>query len=68
MATATAEVKIGGMSCGHCVAAVEKALDGLAGIAGRRVRVGAAEVEFDPARVTLAEIRAAITAAGYEAA
>jgi copper chaperone CopZ len=68
MATETAQLKITGMSCGHCVAAVERALDRLPGVAGRQVRVGGAEVQYDPAQVTLEQIRKAITGAGYEAA
>jgi copper chaperone CopZ len=67
MATTSAQVKITGMSCGHCVAAVERALDGLPGVARRQVRVGAAEVQYDPAQVTPERIRKAIADAGYEA-
>lgn len=48
--------------------AVERALDQLPGVARRQVRVGAAEVQYDPERVGLEQIRKAITDAGYEAA
>lgn len=50
------------------MAAVERALDRLPGVAGRQVRVGGAEVHYDPAQVTLEQIRKAISGAGYEAA
>ena len=37
---------IDGMSCGHCVGAVEGALSGLPGQQGLTVSVGAAELEL----------------------
>jgi copper chaperone CopZ len=60
-------LKIDGMSCGHCVARVEKALSKLDGVVVHRVEVGAAEIAYDPARTPFARIREAIDEAGYTA-
>ena len=40
--TQQATLAIDGMSCGHCVASVQKALAGIAGIADAQVSVGRA--------------------------
>lgn len=56
---------ISGMSCQHCVMAVKKELAKLENLDAAEVRVGAADVEYDPARVDEAAIRAAIIEAGY---
>jgi copper ion binding protein len=60
-------LKIDGMSCGHCVARVEKALKKLDGVAVVRVEVGDAELMYDPAKVPFARIREALDDAGYTA-
>jgi len=60
-------LKIDGMSCGHCVARVEKALKKLDGVSVIRVEVGAAELVYDPAQTSFARIREAIDDAGYMA-
>jgi copper chaperone CopZ len=60
-------LKIDGMTCGHCVARVEKALAKLDGVHVRRVYVGSAEINYDPARTPFARIREAIDDAGYTA-
>ncbi|HZT73758.1 MAG TPA: cation transporter [Terriglobales bacterium] len=62
----TLTLAIAGMSCSHCVAAVEKALAALPGVAAASVAVGSARIEFDPERVRPERIAAAIRAAGYE--
>ena len=58
-------IKIEGMSCGHCKAAVEKALQAVAG-----VQTAAVDLEKKQAIVTgdapLAALCAAIEEAGYE--
>ena len=58
------------ISCGHCVATVKSAVSALPGVAGvtadettKRV-----EIEFDPNRVTMAQIEAALDEAGYPVA
>jgi len=58
---------IGGMSCGHCVKAVDKALKAVPGVHVIEVKVGGASVHFDPAQTSVAAIAAAVTEAGYEA-
>lgn len=60
-------LKIDGMSCGHCVARVEKALSRLDGVHVGRVEVGSAEIDYDPARIPFERIREAIDDAGYTA-
>lgn len=60
-------LKIDGMSCGHCVARVEKALKKLDGVAVRRVEVGSAEISYDSAKTTYPQILAALDDAGYTA-
>ena len=58
------------ISCGHCVAAVQGAVGALDGV--ERVQADAdtkrVEVAFDPARVTLPQIEAALDDAGYPVA
>jgi Cu+-exporting ATPase len=60
-------LKIDGMSCGHCVARVEKALSRLDGVIVNRVEVGSAEIGYDPARTPFARIQEALDDAGYTA-
>jgi copper chaperone len=62
-----ATIEITGMSCQHCVRAVEGALAGLDGVQVEEVRVGSANVAYDPEAVTPAAIEAAIEDEGYEA-
>ena len=60
-------LRIDGMSCGHCVAAVEKTLSKLEGVGVGRVDVGSAEIDYDPTRTPFERIRQAIDDAGYTA-
>lgn len=61
-----AELKIEGMSCGHCVAAVKQALEGVNGVQVEKVEIGRATVRAeDDARVR--EAIDAIEDAGYQA-
>ena len=60
-------LKIDGMTCGHCVAWVKKALTGLDGVTVENVAVGSATVEYDPAVASPEKIAQAVTDAGYEA-
>lgn len=62
----TMELIIGGMSCGHCVARVTKALASLPGVSVHRVEVGRATIQVDPATVSIARIGAALEAAGFD--
>jgi len=58
---------IEGMSCGHCLNAVTKALNTLGGVEIESVRIGRADLRYDPARVSVAQIAAAVTEQGYRA-
>jgi copper chaperone CopZ len=58
---------ITGMSCGHCLNAVSSALSQLPGVSVRSVRIGRAEMEYDPSKVSADAISAAVTQAGYTA-
>ncbi len=59
-------LKIGGMSCGHCVARVQKALSGLAGVEVETVGVGSAKLVYDPEQVTPERIVEAVDRIGFE--
>ena len=61
-------LKIDGMSCGHCVSAVTKALQELEGVQVDEVRIGSAAVHYDPARVSTDRIAQAIEDEGYAVA
>jgi copper chaperone len=58
-------VKINGMSCQHCVAAVKKALDGVEGVDSSEVSVGSAAVVFDESKTSKEAIEGVIQNAGY---
>lgn len=57
-----------GMTCGHCKAAVTNTLQQLDGV--RRVDVhleqGTVDVEYDEAKVTVDQLKAAIEDQGYD--
>jgi copper chaperone CopZ len=61
-------LKVEGMTCGHCVGRVQKALDATPGVVAAKVDLDSAtaEIRFGPATniVKLAEI---VTEAGYPA-
>lgn len=57
-------IDISGMSCGHCVASVKKALEQVDGVQVEQVAIGKATVLADAAKAP--SIRDAIEDAGYE--
>jgi copper chaperone len=59
-------LKITGMSCGHCVGQVTKALTRLDGVQVNSVKVGEAIVVYDPREIVPTEIIQAVTETGYE--
>ena len=63
------EIMVKGMSCGHCAAAVTKALMGLPGVRDVKVDLASGRVTFEsdqpPSRDDLMR---AVKAAGYEVA
>lgn len=60
-----ATIKIEGMSCGHCVMRVKKAIETLGGVAEADVKIGAARVKYDESRIRREDVEAAVEAAGY---
>ncbi|MBI1194215.1 MAG: heavy metal-binding protein [Gammaproteobacteria bacterium] len=60
------ELKIEGMSCGHCKAAVEKALTGVQGVDRFEVNLEAGRAVIEGSATAEALI-AAVADAGYEA-
>ena len=59
---------IGGMTCGHCVAQVTKALRDVEGVDVEQVKVGSATLSYDPDRASDDTIRQAIEDQGYSVA
>jgi copper chaperone CopZ len=58
---------IEGMSCGHCLNAVNHALGALPGVEIESVQIGRAAVRYDESKVSPSQIVAAVTGAGYRA-
>ncbi|MEP6688488.1 MAG: cation transporter [Gemmatimonadales bacterium] len=58
---------IEGMSCGHCLNAVKRALEAVPGVEIGSVRIGRAELRYDERAVEPARITEAVTGAGYRA-
>ena len=58
---------IEGMTCSHCVRAVEGRLRKTGGVEVQDVQVGSADVRYDPARTSVDEIAEAIADEGYTA-
>ena len=58
---------IEGMSCGHCLNAVNQALAALPGVQMESLRIGRADLRYDEATIAPARIEAAIAEAGYRA-
>ena len=61
-----AAIEIQGMSCGHCVASVKRALGALPGEVAS-VDVGSAHVRYDPVAVSPEQIAGAVEEEGYSA-
>jgi copper chaperone len=62
----TKELKIDGMSCGHCVMAVKKELSKLSDVIVEDVQIGSAKVQYDETKVTEKKVEEAIEEAGYK--
>ncbi|MEL6610851.1 MAG: cation transporter [Bacteroidota bacterium] len=56
---------IDGMTCAHCIRAVESALTNRDGVEVESVEVGSATIHFDPAKTSLTELAALIEEEGY---
>jgi copper chaperone len=62
----TKEIKIDGMSCGHCEMAVRKELSRLDDVKVKNVKIGEAVVEYDETKVNEQKLYDAIIEAGYK--
>ena len=58
---------IEGMSCGHCLNAVHRALADLPGVEVDSVKMGRADLRYDERAVEPSRIEAAVSDAGYRA-
>jgi copper chaperone CopZ len=58
---------IEGMSCSHCLNAVNRALAAVPGVSIDSVRIGRADVRYDERVTSPRELEAAVTEAGYRA-
>lgn len=63
----TLALRIEGMTCQHCVRAVNEALTELPGVIVERVEIGKASVALDDARVAPSQVIDAVQDAGYTA-
>jgi copper chaperone len=59
------EMKITGMTCGHCVMSVRKELAKLPGVEVKDVRIGSALIAYDETKVSTARLRIAVEEAGF---
>jgi copper chaperone len=62
----TVTLNVEGMSCGHCISAVEGALKGLEAVGKVDLENKTVQVEFDEGKVSLDSIKNAIEDQGYE--
>jgi len=62
------QLKISGMTCANCTAAIERSIGGLEGVGNVDVNLGneTAMVDYDPALVTIGDMEQAVVDAGYE--
>lgn len=60
-------LQVGGMSCGHCVRAVEQALGAVGGTTVEKVEIGTAHLTYDPQVTTVGALIDAVADAGYDA-
>jgi len=67
---ASAQLKIGGMTCQGCVRSVTKKLTGVAGVSSADVNLekGSASVEYDDGQTTAPALIAAVQQIGFTAA
>lgn len=61
-------LKVNGMSCGHCVKAIEGSVGELTGVESVKVHLdaGNVDVEFNPSEVSLDKIKETIDDQGYD--
>ncbi|HEX4884706.1 MAG TPA: heavy-metal-associated domain-containing protein [Casimicrobiaceae bacterium] len=66
----TVKLGVQGMTCGGCVASVTRVLKATPGVTDAQVTLqpGAATVTYDPAKVEVGDLKAAIEGAGFDVA
>lgn len=62
-----ATLDIEGMSCGHCLNAVNRALAAIPGVRIDAIRIGRADVSYDESTAGPSQLETAVTEAGYRA-
>jgi len=62
-----ATLHIDGMSCGHCLNAVTRALSAVPGVKIDAVRIGRADVTYDETTTQPSDLETAVADAGYRA-
>ena len=62
-----ATLHIEGMSCGHCLNAVSRALSGVPGVRIDAIRIGRADVSYDENTTAPSQLEGAVADAGYRA-
>jgi copper chaperone CopZ len=62
-----ATLHIEGMSCGHCVNALNRALSAVPGVRVDAIRIGRADVTYDESTTGPSQLEAAVVDAGYRA-
>jgi copper chaperone CopZ len=62
-----ATLHIEGMSCGHCLNAVNRALSAIPGVRVDEVRLGRASVTYDESTTAPSDLETAVAEAGYRA-
>lgn len=60
------ELKIEGMSCGHCVMSVRKELGRLQNVEIHDVTIGSARVTYDESKISHDDLVRAVDEAGYK--
>ena len=61
------DIQVKGMSCSHCVAAMTKAMNSLAGVSNVKVDLGSGKVSYDtPAPIPKEELERVVKSAGFE--
>ena len=67
MAENTLTIPVGGMSCGHCVAAVKEKLSGMSGVTGVEVTLKPGQAVITGSDLNPDAIKAAIEELGFDA-
>jgi copper chaperone CopZ len=62
-----ATLHIEGMSCGHCLNAVNRALSTVPGVRIDALRIGRADVSYDETSASPSDLETAVADAGYRA-